>query len=219
MLFRVLINLVVQGSITGLFSPKLAGPGKHTITCVFSADNGCSDSFSSDITVYATPTVDVGPDQTILAGGSVPLTAKATGDNLIYRWSPATGLSRSDIADPVASPGIDTRYVLFVTSGNGCVAADEIFVKVLQLPEVPTAFTPNGDGVNDVWNIKYLDSYEKATVEVFNRFGQRIFYSLGYPIPWDGRFNGQDLPLATYYYIINPGNGRKVIAGSLTLIR
>ncbi|MFM6976005.1 MAG: PKD domain-containing protein [Sphingobacteriaceae bacterium] len=204
---------------TGLFSPRLAGVGTHTITCFFNATNGCSDSYSSQITVYRTPTVNAGRDTVILAGGTAQLRSIATGSSLVYRWSPSTGLDYSDIPNPIASPSVDTRYTLLVSSDKGCVAADDIFVKVLQMPEVPSAFTPNGDGKNDVWNIKYLESYEHATVEIFNRYGQKVFSSLGYKAPWDGTQNGVELPVATYYYIITPGNGRKPIVGSLTIIR
>ncbi len=206
-------------SSTGLFSPKLAGPGTHTLKYVFNAQNACADSLSRNITVYETPSLNAGRDTTILEGGSTPLNATASGSALIYSWYPATGLSASNIPNPVASPIIDTKYTLTVQSDQGCVVADEVFIRVLQLPEVPNAFTPNGDGKNEVWNIKYLGSYERPTVEVFNRYGQRVFYSLGYQTPWDGRFNGEELPIATYYYIINPGNGRKPIVGSLTIIR
>jgi gliding motility-associated-like protein len=99
------------------------------------------------------------------------------------------------------------------------LAADNIFIKVLQLPEIPNAFTPNADGYNDVWNIRYLESYTNATVEIFNRYGQQVYYSVGYANPWDGRFKSEELPMGTYYYIINPGNGRKAMTGAVTLIK
>jgi gliding motility-associated-like protein len=92
---------------------------------------------------------------------------------------------------------------------------------VLKAPIVPNAFSPNGDGVNDIWNIKYLESYANATVTVFNRYGSIIYYSAkGYSQPWSGQLNGSDLPMGTYYYIIDPKTkGRKPIAGNVTIIR
>ncbi|RYY19624.1 MAG: gliding motility-associated C-terminal domain-containing protein, partial [Sphingobacteriaceae bacterium] len=86
-------------------------------------------------------------------------------------------------------------------------------------PVVPNTFTPNNDGINDVWNIKYLDSYPNVIVEVFNRYGERMYYSVGYTAPWDGRYKGAELPVGTYYYIISPGSGRDKIAGPITIIR
>jgi gliding motility-associated-like protein len=90
---------------------------------------------------------------------------------------------------------------------------------VLKGPEVPNAFSPNGDGINDTWRIKYLESYPGATVEVYNRYGQIVYHSLGYSVDWDGTYNGRPLPVATYYYIINPRNGREVITGSVTILK
>jgi gliding motility-associated-like protein len=204
---------------SGRFSPLIAGVGTHQLKYVFTAQNGCADSASRSITVFATPTVNAGRDTIILAGGTVQLQAQAAGTGLIYQWTPISYLSNPQIANPVASPNDDILYTLTVSSNQGCLAADNIFIKVLQLPEIPNAFTPNADGYNDVWNIRYLESYANATVEIFNRYGQQVFYSVGYARPWDGRFKNEDLPMGTYYYIINPGNGRKAMTGSVTLIK
>jgi len=62
-------------------------------------------------------------------------------------------------------------------------------------------------------------SYPGATVQIFNRYDAKIFSSVGYSEPWDGTMQGKDIPEGTYYYIINPKNGRKIIAGYVTVIR
>jgi gliding motility-associated-like protein len=67
--------------------------------------------------------------------------------------------------------------------------------------------------------IKYLESYPGATIDVYNRYGQPVFKSVGYDNPWNGQYNGNPLPIGTYYYIINPKNGRKIITGSVTIIK
>lgn len=94
-----------------------------------------------------------------------------------------------------------------------------MFVKLLLSPIVPNAFSPNGDGINDRWHIQYLESYPGATVDVYNRYGQLVFSSIEYSVDWDGTVNGKPLPIGTYYYVINPKNGRKIISGSVTIIR
>ena len=90
---------------------------------------------------------------------------------------------------------------------------------VLKAPVVPNTFTPNNDGTNDRWEIKYLDTYPNCSIEIYNRYGEKLYSSIGYPLPWDGTYKGAALPVGTYYYIINPKNGRKVITGSVTIIR
>jgi gliding motility-associated-like protein len=99
------------------------------------------------------------------------------------------------------------------------VITDEVTVTVIPAIDVPNAFTPNRDGVNEVWEIRNIQNFPEATVEVYNRWGQRLFRSEGYAEPWDGRFNGQDLPVATYYYIIHLNRLEAPISGSVTIIR
>jgi gliding motility-associated-like protein len=203
----------------GLFDPLIAGVGVHEITATFIATNGCSDSKMKLIEVYPVPVVDAGEETYILAGGEKELKATAKGTGLTYKWVPSIGLNRDDILNPIASPEKDITYTLTVTSNQGCSVSDQVYVHVLESVNAPNSFTPNSDGVNDVWNIKYLDSYPKATVEIFTRNGERIFFSKGYPVPFDGNYRNQPLPVATYYYIINPNSGRKRVTGNLTIIR
>ncbi len=208
-------------SSTGIFNPAQAGVGTHTLQYVFSANNGCSESISQTITVMPTPSVNAGRDTLILEGGETKLNAIASGSNLTYKWIPSTGLSRDDIPDPIASPIEDIIYTLTVTSDQACVSMDNVRIKVLKQPEVPNAFSPNNDGMNDLWNVKYLESYVNASVKVFSRYGGIVYQSnKGYSKPWNGQFNGLDLPVGTYYYIIDPKTkGRKVISGAVTILR
>ncbi|MDE3237303.1 MAG: gliding motility-associated C-terminal domain-containing protein, partial [Bacteroidota bacterium] len=69
------------------------------------------------------------------------------------------------------------------------------------------------------WKIRYLESYPGATIDVYDRYGQQVFHSVGYSTEWDGTLNGKPLPVATYYYIINPKNGRPTFSGSVTIIK
>lgn len=203
----------------GVFNPANAGPGTHVIRFTYQAANGCTNTQEQAVTVLPVPTVTAGPDKFLLEGGSVVLNGTGTGSILTYSWSPVLYLNNAAISQPVASPTTDITYTLTVETADGCKASDQVFVKVLKTPTVPNAFSPNGDGVHDRWEIEYLDSYPGATVEIFNRYGQKVFESKGYAKPWDGTLNGKALPIGTYYYIIDPKNGRKPITGFVDIIR
>lgn len=208
---------------TGVFDPRKAGPGSHQIVYTFNSDaGGCPAADTVNILVNAVPLITGKRSATMLAGGQVtldPLAIAVDGSTLTYVWTPAAGLSNPRAMSPVASPQTDTQYTLTVLSSNGCSTSAIFAVSVLQQPVVYNTFTPNGDGVNDTWNISNLNTYVNATVEVFNRNGDRVYYSIGYPVPWDGRYNEKDLPAGVYYYIINPKNGRQALSGSVTIIR
>ena len=208
-------------SASGLFNPAKAGAGVHVITYTYEVTNGCKVQKTQNITVNETPMVDAGEDKNVLEGGMATLSATAFGfgKTLTYKWIPATGLDRNDVLNPVVRPTEDMLYRLIVTSEKGCVQTDEVFVKVLKNLEIPSAITPNGDAINDEWNLKYIDSYPAATVEIFDRGGQNVFRSKGYVKPFDGTYNHTPLPVGVYYYIINLAVGKKPITGTLTIIR
>jgi len=147
------------------------------------------------------------------------LLGTGAGDNISYLWTPSQNLNNTSIAQPLTNTASDITYTLKVTSKDNCSASDDVLVKVLKTPVIPNTFSPNGDGIHDRWEIKYLESYPGATVEIYNRYGQLIFRSVSYSKPWDGTFNGSQLPAGTYYYIINPKNGRQQMAGFVDIIR
>ncbi|MCB0478749.1 MAG: HYR domain-containing protein [Crocinitomicaceae bacterium] len=88
-------------------------------------------------------------------------------------------------------------------------------------PDIPTAFTPDGDGINDTWEIPDLNKfYPECKVIIVNRWGNTLFESEGYTTPWDGRYRGKDLPLGSYYFVIDFNNGSdEPLSGSVTIIR
>jgi len=206
-------------SPSGVFNPSIARPGLHNIRYTFTALNGCNTFKEQNITVYPTPLVDLGSDKFVLEGGFITMTPATSGNQLSFSWTPTIGVSNSRIAAPRFSPTEDITYRLTVTSGDGCVANDQVFVKVLKKPQIPNAFSPNGDGINDTWEIQHLESYPGCTVEVYNRYGQMIFYSVGYSTRWDGTHKGTALPVGTYYWVVDPKNGREPMKGSVTIIR
>lgn len=87
-------------------------------------------------------------------------------------------------------------------------------------PEIPDAFSPNGDGINDVWNIKDKESFPDIKVTIYNRWGQMVWKSeRGYPVPWDGRSEGKELPVDSYHYVIEINEGSKLVIGDVTIVR
>jgi gliding motility-associated-like protein len=185
--------------------------------------NVCADLNGSINYVYdfeiKNTDVTVPPEVEILKGGKIRIDATSNDSKLTYQWSPASGLSDSKILDPDVSVEQNTLYTLTATSNLGCVISKTVLVKVTDSFPIPNTFSPNGDGVNDVWNLKLLNTYRDSQVEIFNRYGLKVFSTTGYPRPFDGLHNGKELPVGTYYYIISPKNGMKVITGPLTIIR
>lgn len=136
-----------------------------------------------------------------------------------FSWSPATGLDDPAVPNPRASHPESLTYTLTVTTPNGCTATDTVRVQVLEKLVIPSAFTPNQDGVNDTWEIQGIADYPNASINVFNRWGRLVFHSRGYPLAWDGTAGGIPLPPGVYYYLIDPGIFLAPISGSLSIIR
>ncbi|MCJ0743663.1 PKD domain-containing protein [Pedobacter montanisoli] len=218
---NVPVNAVFTGkgvSASGLFSPAIAGPGKFDIKVVFTTDHACTDEKTFSIEVNENPQIIKGDDMHIILGGEKKFNVGVTGNKLIYKWSPSDGLSSDTELNPVASPDKTTTYTLEVKSDK-CTTYKTFNVFVHENPDIPNVFSPNGDGKNDTWNIKYLETIKEGTVTIFNRYGQKVFFAKPYTTPWDGRFNGIDVPVGVYYYIIEPNNGRKRYTGSVTVLR
>ncbi len=110
-----------------------------------------------------------------------------------------------------ACAGKEVKITVWIYPGFRCRAA---------FPEIPDAFSPNGDGINDVWNIIGKDSYPDIEVTIYNRWGQVVWKSgRGYPVPWDGRSRGKELPVDSYHYLIDFHDGTRVIIGTVTVLR
>lgn len=204
------------------FTYTYPSTGTYNVNLYIFNTQGCKSNVAvKTITVNAYPVADAGPDKFMLEGGQVELTPVViTALPVSYSWSPSTYLSNPNISNAIASPPSDFTYTLTVTSDKGnCSITDQVFIKVLKMPAIPNIFSPNGDGIHDTWRIDYLDTYPGSTVDIYNRYGQEIFHSNGYSTPWDGTVNGRPVPVGTYYYIINPKNGRKILTGYVDVIR
>jgi gliding motility-associated-like protein len=203
------------------FSYTYADTGTYTISHYIINSFGCSSNVATKtVFVNGYPDADAGPDKLMLEGGQCQITPPNNYPMPVtFAWTPPTYLDDPTRLDPIARPPDDITYLLTVTTNKGCSDTSSMFIKVLKDPPVPNIFSPNGDGIHDTWVIPYLNSYPGCTVEIVNRYGYLIFRSLGYPTPWDGKVNGKDVPVGTYYYVIDPKNGRKKKAGYVDIIR
>ncbi len=165
------------------------------------------------------------PDS-ILGRGTVQLMASFY-DNLQYTWTPPEDLSAADVFNPVASLTETTTYQVVARNAAGCTKSAFVTIVVVDLPceepyiFIPNAFSPNGDGVNDVFTIRG-NHFDDMYLAVFNRWGQRVFESRSPQIGWDGIFENTPLPpdVYGYYAEVRCLNGRIFFKkGNLTLIR
>ncbi len=178
-----------------------------------------SDSLT--IRVNQKPTANAGLDLFLLEGKSIQLNGKAEGENISYYWTPPDNLDDPTSLTPIASPTENTVYQLNVFSNNECDASssDQVLIRVLKNLVIPNAFSPNGDQINDKWQILALNTYPEASVKVFNRYGQIVFKSIGYTEEWDGTFDGKLIPTGVYYYIIDLKNNTQLISGNVSIFR
>ncbi len=211
---------------TGINNPLIASPQlspRVTTSYIVTASLGpCVVRDTVNVNVFQGPQVNAGPDQTIIAGDAVQLNATSSATSS-YLWSPVTGLSQPNIPNPIASPLITTTYTVQATSNNGCTSSDDVLITVLPYCVQPAnAFTPNGDGSNDVWLVTTGSCSKSVHAEVYNRYGNKVFESLDYHNNWDGRYKGSPLPDGTYYYVITYQliNGKTVFQkGNVTILR
>ena len=172
------------------------------------------------------PFADAGEDTTIFLGDTLALAASG---GSFYEWSPFDPLSCSDCATPDFFD--DTTRTLFVTveDQDGCVDVDSIKIAVDDRIAddgtffVPNVITPNGDGINDDWRIRWLFQFPDNEVAIVNRWGDEVFRAEPYQNDWRGTWNGSELPGGTYYYIlkyVDPSTGeRETYNGPLTIVR
>ena len=181
---------------------------------------GCvSDPFTKRVKVFVQPVIDAGPSFVVPQGTRITFNPTVNDSTSVkFRWSPSVGFNPT-ILRPSFVANASLTYTLTATGEGNCTATDFLTVKILLPVKVPNAFSPNGDGINDTWEITNLFDYPGASVEVFNRYGQPVYRSAGYQNPWDGTKNGNPLPFGTYYYVIILNNGFKPLSGSITIIR
>lgn len=137
-----------------------------------------------------------------------------------FNWIDADGnVVYQELSIQGVKPG---KYKLTVTDKFGCsVDTESIDFTLLEnkMLQIPNSITPNGDGINDTWKITGASNYPNAEFYVFNRNGDRIFYSKGYSKDFDGTKNGKPLPVGVYYYMIDLKTDCGKLSGSLTILK
>ncbi|MFC2096513.1 gliding motility-associated C-terminal domain-containing protein [Bacteroidota bacterium] len=177
---------------------------------------GCVASDTTALVVHDLPIVDLGNDTTYCGDEGLELDVSEFGTS--YEWF------NGDISPflTVYTQTQDQEIWVNVIDEYGCEGSDTVVVRFCGELEIPTAFTPNEDGINETWQIEQLFIFEDVTVDIYNRWGDRVFHSVGYASDqfWDGMSEkGKKLPMDAYYYVIDLNNGEEPIVGSVTIIR
>jgi len=227
------VTLSASGGVSYVWSPAegLSDPTspfpQYTADApaVFSVEvtdaNGCVNTASLSIALEPFPSVEAGPDTLVFLGESVTLLGSGSGDLL---WMPPTGLSDPGLAEPQASPVNSTWYYLTATSPIGCQSVDSVLITVIFDPivEFPNAFSPNGDGVNDLFGVIVRGPVAVEAYRIYNRWGEVVFESNSPEAGWDGTYRGKAQETGTYVFHflgLDPdGNGIER-HGSLHLVR
>lgn len=204
------------------FSPLDAG----AYTVVVADTNGCTDTLSYVIDAPTAINAVIDPDSVLITEGNAQiLTAVVSGGtgSYTYAWSPAEFLDCTDCQNVTATPSVTTVFALLVADENGCTDSITAIIEVDPefIIEVPSGFTPNGDGVNDFLRPLSNEAIE-FEMSVFNRWGERVYEGEGMP-GWNGIFRNEVQPIGTYVYYIRyerVSNGeRGELKGASTLVR
>jgi len=230
-------NLLLTTSVAGSFiwtpsaglsnttiANPVASPKDSTQYKVIATNgSGCSDSAFFTVDVYKKPIASAGPDKTILNGKTAVLEAYVKGTALTYYWSPPVSINDVNTLQPIVNPAQDITYTLTATSTLGCgTAVDNVFVSVYKGFFIPSAFTPNGDGLNDKFSISVYDNYTVNKFLIYNRWGAVIFKSNNPGDGWDGTYKNYPQPMGSYIYYLemkDPDNKIIIKQGTISLLR
>jgi gliding motility-associated-like protein len=203
---------------TGLNNPNIPNPvARPTTTTTYTVTGsdfrGCFTTTDTvRVDVFPIPTVELGPDMTITAGTTnTVLNSTYSNDVVSLLWEPATGLSCTTCPTPIAAPRVSTTYTLRVTNNGGCVSSDAITLTVVCLNSnlfMPNTFSPNGDGMNDMYYPRGRGIERIKSLKIFNRWGQMVYIRENFSpndasAGWDGRYKGLAVSPDVYVYMID----------------
>ncbi len=154
--------------------------------------------------------MNAGPDVTIPVGSSYQIQGSGSPDIVSINWMPVKGLSCTNCFSPLATPQSTTTYIVNVTNNGTCPAADSLTITVVCNNTnffVPNTFSPNGDGVNDVFYVRGKGLHIIPSMVIYNRWGQIVFEKRDFApndpsAGWDGTINGKKAPVDVYIYTI-----------------
>jgi gliding motility-associated-like protein len=210
----------------GLSNPNISNPvvnisadASYVLTVI--GFNDCTDIDTINIFVRPGLGLSAGNDTTIIKDKELTLVASG-GPFASYNWLPAETLTTPDQATTIAHPLINTSYIVNALTEFGCTESDTILVRIAERLIVYDVFSPNnGDDKNNYFDIENANLYPDILVEVYTRWGEKLFRSTGYSDDqrWDGTYKGKDVPIGTYYYVIVPYHGAEALTGPLTIVR
>ena len=191
-------------SNAGVASP-VAQPLVTTVYTLTATLGGCTQTGSVTVTVIPPPKVFAGDDTAVQINRSLPLQAVDVDNSgfTSYQWSPTQGLSNPFSQDPTALITGNITYFVTATTPAGCIGVDSIVIEAFAYSDiiVPNAFTPNGDGHNDVLRAIAVGMKEFRYFTVFNRLGQQVFTTSNASIGWDGTLNGRPMVSGAYVWM------------------
>jgi gliding motility-associated-like protein len=204
----------------------ITGAGTANITASQAGDQQYSEAtpVTRQLTVNKAPLLITTKDVTKLSGQPNPAFAPEY-SGFVYNDGASSLLLLPVITCVATTDSPPGQYEIVVTgaSSPNYVITDQNAVLTVLPGEasivIPNLFTPNGDGINDYWNIKSLNFFPQCMVSVYSRSGGLVFQSHGYPKPWDGTRNGNPLPVGTYYYVISPQNDLPKLSGYVVILR
>jgi len=208
----------------GTLDPTITGldVGVYTVTVTDGA--GCTATTSASVITLPEPVISVGPGQTITKGQTVELLASSGAAS--YLWSPSLTLNDPTIYNPIAAPTQTTNYTVTITDGNSCTAEDSVLITVINCDVsaifMPTAFSPNGDGQNDLLYVRGTTCMPQMHLMIFDRWGELVFETINPATGWDGSFKGKMMNTAVFTYSLTGtlSNGQSISRkGNLTLLR
>ena len=169
--------------------------------------------------VLEIPVADAGEDKTVIYGDEVMIGGVHDYPDTYYLWTPDIHINKNTSPTPTIWPEESIVYTLEAIGKNRCSSFDEVNIEVSFELVIPNTFTPNNDGTNDLWQIRNIKFHPDSRLEIFNRWGTKLYESIGYDNDWNGLYNGKDLPVDTYFYVIQVGDDKKPYKGPISIIR
>lgn len=220
------VNGTNEGLNSAVFSTNTLKNG-DSVNCQLLSSQVCAQPVTStaiDPMIRPAPVVTVMPADTVIPfGQEVQLQTTVDSPVNSYQWTPIGTLNDPSIADPIASPSANTLYQVSVLGFDGCTTTASVDIKVYRALRMPNAFTPNGDGRNDIFRVPPLLEITVIHFSVYDRLGARVFSTSNSSEGWDGRFNGHLQPSGVYVwqleYIDQLTGNTAAASGTVTLIR